>query len=504
MEYSSDLGPDRKRKARSEAPPPEITRPSSHALPPTTKYEEGDTTHFKTGIPFDEPQTSTGPVNKKTKMKNDSAHINGSPEESDLSDRDWVPEVSRSAQHFKLLTMIERSVAALGSQNQNTNAEEARHSKVKANSNETLSQKSKTMKPKPPPHEKKIPVLVREALQSFDFTKPTSASIADLSTKLNHYTHGGARPIPLGRFQSVDYYIMISENAKLDEQFISVKFTNVKGYSENLVSNRLVLKLGMLVASDHQHKSRWLVFIDETKQLWTLYEDESKEERKFREALHDPYDKSRDKVFGATTEKNAVLIGALGKVPLAEGPSIQPSIFQLSWKMEPTMIKDDRVHQPPAPEQPSVTKPPTAKTPKPNPPIAKNPPVAKELTDIQMAEASGMPFKKCIHLNNIVDLLARDTSFIKIPTYDHILRGNSGYKKPFFHFYNQLRFAKFCEDTDVANKDAGIVIGRPLMEAAWGKLVINAFKIIHLEQERGNELISQATLSQLIECFSQV
>ena len=504
MEYSSHLDPDRKRKARSKAPSPEITRPSSHALPSSTKYDEGDTTHFKPGILFEEPQLSTGPVNKKTKIKDDSAHINGSPEESDSSNSDWVPEVSRSAHHSKLLTVVERSVAASGSQSQNTNTEEARHGKTKVNSNEALSQKSKKMKPKPPPHEKKAPELVREVLQSFDFTKATSTSITDLSTKLNHYTHGGARPIPLGRFQSVDYYIMISENGKLDEQFISVKFTNVHGYSENLVSTRLALKLGMLVASDHQHRSRWLVFLDETKQLWALYEDESKEWRKFREALHDPYDKSRDKAFGATTEKKAVLIGALGKVPLAEGPSIQPSIFQLSWKMEPTLVKNDRVHQPPAPKQPSVTKPPTTKTPEPNPPIAKKPPVAKELTDIQMREASEMPFKKCIHPNNIVDLLATDTSFIKIPTYDHILRGNFGHKNPFFHLYSQLRFAKFCEDTDVANKDAEIVIGRPLMEAAWGKLVINAFKIIHLEQERGNESIWQMTLSQLIECFSQV
>jgi hypothetical protein len=71
----------------------------------------------------------------------------------------------------------------------------------------------------------------------------------------------------------------------------------------------------------------------------------------------------------------------------------------------------------------------------------------------------------------ITRLLAIDTSFIKFPNYDVIA------KKKVLYYLNCIEtYAGFCTQMDEVNMQAGIVVGRILMDGAWCKVIISALK----------------------------
>jgi hypothetical protein len=142
------------------------------------------------------------------------------------------------------------------------------------------------------------------------------------------------RTVSIGRFQGNDYGILIeslgadSVNASSKyghntstRCFKTLKFANIKGYPEELESDRKGLMLGRLVTSHHkkgQHcQSLWVVFLDETKYLWVLKArgiDEDDFNMCTARCGQCVYDEKLDTAFGANGEQNAVLLGKLSEV----------------------------------------------------------------------------------------------------------------------------------------------------------------------------------------------
>ena len=526
MENFSIRGPNRKR-ARSRAPTPEGTRL------PDIKYEHADALFYTSNfIPFEEPETASAPINKAnlvndpTKIHspcmNDSvvfrarhsadvnvslnmnyslglrsqgsANVIGLLRDSDSAADDLFPADSQ-------LEISEEFVNSRGSlkkrdhlgvgplMSPDFSRDPFRHFQFAApaeslatssvsTSNEPPEKDNLSMAKKPPPEDKRGAQLVRAALRSFNFKDVTISSVKEFSQKLNNYTHDSSRLTPLGCFQSKEYYFQNACGVGAAERFKRLDFKNVK--DTVLGSSRVALRLGRLVASHHSQVSRWVVFFDESHQFWALYVNETSRERKF--PANEPYNKSWDTAFGANFNHKAVLIGTLAQIPMDKTEIPKPIIIQLEWADNVAPLKDDRRSHLRI--------------------------MNTHSTNPQQTKAPAGPSKSKIHPDTIVQLLSMNTSFLKVPSYTQVVKGLIGHKKPLHNFQQMVRYVAFCEAVDEANKDAGIVVGRALMEAAWSKVVIEAVKDIYDGQNWAEQSKYSGAclpgLGPLDTCFSQV
>lgn len=308
---------------------------------------------------------------------------------------------------------------------------------------------------------------VRAALQNFNFSSATLSSVANLSKNMWDFAQGGERCIAIGRFQSNEYCLRIEDPTKPScrpsQLFSHLKFTNVQGYSSSLESTRVALTLGRLVASHHAkgQQSRWIIFLDEKKILWVMYEEQSVEESRFREALWDPYDKACDTAFGANFSQKAVLLGPLDQLPLTESEDLRqmPQIFQLDW-MIAAAYAEENVDHPPA-----VTKPPRHDRHREN----------NEAEEKRSKRPTLSP-------ETITCLIHINTSFIKIPDYNSIIE-REGRVESVFVYLHHRHYKGFCKDMDIENKKDGIVVGRTLTDAAWCQVLVKALKSMDSEKE---------------------
>tara|TARA_R110002060_G_scaffold1190_3_gene2583 strand:+ start:277 stop:525 length:249 start_codon:yes stop_codon:yes gene_type:complete len=69
---------------------------------------------------------------------------------------------------------------------------------------------------------------------------------------------------------------------------------------------------------------------------------------------------------------------------------------------------------------------------------------------------------------------------------------------------NFLRYEQFCKNLDEVNQVDGLIIGRGLAEAAWCKVVVQAYKSMDENIEQRDGRAFQTDLECLSECLTQV
>ena len=365
-----------------------------------------------------------------------------------------------------------------------------RHEEVEA-------QQSK--KSKDTPQAPKSSEPLRTVLLSFTFEKASAAAIVKLSNELKNHMHFGAGCIPIGRYQSTDYAIHVdAQISNLNERFSHLKLTNVKGFPATFESSRNALQLGRLAVSTHPkgQKSRWTVFLDESKMLWALYAVESGEERIFMEAILDPYDKTWDVAFGACAEQKAVLIGHLEEFQMEDGEPIpNPSIFQLDWTIEP-WTNEDKVGQNPTDLSSKRFQSRRNKR--------RHESEDTEDTDTPSPLVALALLKPLMSPDPIIRLLSIDTSFIKTLPYSPDRKSMHTNKSNFYYVINAVTYGGFCLRMDDMNLRAGIVVGRTLMEAAWCQTLVQALQEMDAKKDNRQSKRFLKTLRSLNDAMSSV
>jgi hypothetical protein len=115
----------------------------------------------------------------------------------------------------------------------------------------------------------------------------------------------------------------------MHELLQDLKFTNISAISGN-ESTRQAFALGRLGASHHPKdqiaQSHWVVFLDQTKNIWALYANDIDITDKYGQG--NAYDISLDTAFGTDYNRKAILLGPLTELPLQKGV-ILPNVPQI-------------------------------------------------------------------------------------------------------------------------------------------------------------------------------
>ena len=239
---------------------------------------------------------------------------------------------------------------------------------------------------------------------------------------------------------------------------IKLRFTNTVGIKGNGASTRLAIVLGRIVGP-HQHKehliqSRWIVLLDQTRLLWVVYANniDEKDAATNTDGSPAPDSPNWDTAFGAQKQfgQKVILLGPLENIPFKVNKELPfPEVHTIDWST--TFVSIDE----------SITSTP----------------------------------KLLISVATVKRLLDTNTSFFTVPEYKN---KNMAWLKNF------LRYEQFCKNLDEVNKAEGLIIGRRLAEAAWCKVVVQAYKFMDEDIEQREGRAFQADLECLSECLAQV
>ncbi|PVH71875.1 hypothetical protein DL98DRAFT_577137 [Cadophora sp. DSE1049] len=316
------------------------------------------------------------------------------------------------------------------------------------------------------------------ALKNFNFQKITSQSVDDLAAQLVHegMKDLGHVMLPLGSSSPpgcgiIDYDIRLQRlgPGSLNSEdgvdmrtgrhppIVKLRFTNTMGIKGNGASTRLAIVLGRIVGP-HQHKerlvqSRWIVLLDQTRLMWVVYANniDEKDAATNKDGSPAPYSANWDTAFGAQKQfgQKVILLGPLENIPFKVNKELPVSeVHAIDWST----------------------------------------------TFVSIDESTTPTPKLLVSAVTVQRLLSTNTSFFKLPQYQN---KNMAWLKNF------LRYEQFCKNLDEVNKAEGLIIGRRLAEAAWCKVVVQAYKFMDEDIEQREGRAFQADLECLSDCLAQ-
>ncbi len=315
---------------------------------------------------------------------------------------------------------------------------------------------------------------VIKALKGFDFAKANEASIAGLTNVLAKYYIQGHEPIPLGRFGLIDYSISIEPlgDRSLNPQghvkyrsdytlelFKNLYFSKDRDYvNTEFTGFSHAFALGRLKATHHHEEkflqSHWVIMLDESHLLWALFANDIDLED---ECAAGRYCYNSDTAFGVRRDKGekVILLGHIKQLAFRENFKLKGTIQVRA--MEWSTTTTDYLHLPSIRRLVSPT------------------------------YISGL-LRTCLDALELPELSARVANNVAYSNL-HDLRSKLGY-------------LCFCADFQRLNDK--VSINRKLMEAAWAKVVFEAYKDMDTKDKEREEPKFMTNLEDLSHCLFQV
>ena len=311
-----------------------------------------------------------------------------------------------------------------------------------------------------------------DSLIDFDFSKPTLDTVKDLTAILVDSSRQADPRIPLGTFESSEYSLVTEalgpnslnsadnrREGSVHELLKDLKLANIKALSLGQESTQQAFALGRLSAShltkDQIAQSHWVIFLDQTKNLWALYANDIDITDIYGKS--NAYNISLDTAFGADCSRKAILLGLMTELPFQRGVNFRnaPQIFVFDWSTSFARFPEN--------------------------------------------------YKPTISLATIQRLLSVDIEFIDKPSYRW--RNNQNHIIDISYLKKDPGYLNFCKEVHEINKsNNGFVMGRSLAEAAWCEVLLKRLVDIYeyAEDRQRLKMVLMPNMECLSACLLQV